>query len=403
MSSSSSSSPSFYKSHACFIVHGLSATREDMRFVADAIKKERGDDVDIILSKANEGVLYSLFTTTTGVASGGALLAQEVIDFLYLNTHINRISFIAHSNGGNYVRYAVKIIHEKLQEKVEFVNYISFATPHVGVKNFVGNFLNLGLHYVIDGFLQFGLLGQTGRDMITTNDDEQTGVLNRLCYDTLFVNAMKRFKNRTILAANSELLVPFVSAALVESVSRLEELVKEGIVKRHYSKYTSESNEFESTNNKPELNTLKDDKEFSVLSAPINDYSTIKSEFPNIRAVYTQSNKNKLSGLIFIGDDETTSDYTKNISWWESRSGLFGHYGKPDTNLNENRISLPPIEAKLVNKLRTDMSWTTVIVDFDELPAGPIMAHWRIVVSRPYITPVGADIPLFASKHCFIP
>ena len=378
MSSSSSSSFSS-KFHACFIVHGLSATREDMRFVADAMKKERGNDVHIILSKANEGVLYSLFTTTTGVAEGGSKLAQEVIDYINQNIHINRISFMAHSNGGNYVRYAVKIIHEKLQEKVEFVNYVVFATPHVGVKNFVGNFLNIGLHYVIDGFLHFGLLGQTGRDMITTNDDEQTGVLNRLCYDTLFVNAMKRFKNRTILAANSELLVPFVSAALVESVSRLEELVKEGIVKRHYSKYTSESDEFESTINKPNWNTLKDDIEFSILSAPINDYSTIKSEFPNIRAVYTQSNKNKISDLVIIGDDD--NDKNNNISWWESRSGLFGHYGKPDTNSNTNRISLPPIEAKLVNKLRTDMSWTTVIVDFDEIPAGPIMAHWRIVVS----------------------
>jgi len=65
------------------------------------------------------------------------------------------------------------------------------------------------------------------------------------------------------------------------------------------------------------------------------------------------------------GDDD--NDKNNNISWWESRSGLFGHYGKPDTNSNTNRISLPPIEAKLVNKLRTDMSWTTVIVDFDEI------------------------------------
>ena len=107
----------------------------------------------------------------------------------------------------------------------------------------------------------------------------------------------------------------------------------------------------------------------------------------------------------------------------------------------------------MVNALRAAAPWTTVTVDFDEWPPGPLLAHWRIVVcvsapagrpagrtrsapprraprgqlttanprracapgrsstylptaltlrsSRPYISPVGEDVLDFAARYCF--
>jgi len=80
--------------------------------------------------------------------------------------------------------------------------------------------------------------------------------------------------------------------------------------------------------------------------------------------------------------------------WWPAPSGAGGGAGGAFDD------AWSP-ERRIVNGLRAAAPWTTVTCDFDEFPAGALLAHWRIVVSRPYITPVGEDILDFAAKYCF--
>lgn len=384
-----SSSP-FLKTHACFVVHGLSATREDVKFVTDSLVREQGHEVEIISSCANEGVLSSIFTTTDGIAEGGSRLSYEVLAFLKLHSQVNRLSFCAHSNGGNYVRYAIKQLHDELKDKIDFVNYIAFASPHCGVRSFVGGFL--GLHRLVDYFLHTGILGQTGRDMVQHENLPSSGLLREMSEDAAYINAMKRFANRTIIAAKKEVIVPFASAALVESADRLEQLVGEGLTRRHYF---YEHNGEGTSCWEPFIGGVDKEKERRCPTT-----ADIKSEFPHVRAVYTQTLPS-LSSSVVIADstqgkvDDGSTTTTTTTTWWRQGSG---HYSSSEYNAHS-----PPLqeEAAMVNRLRSEMTWTTVVVDFEEFP--PCLEHWRIVVSRPYITPIGSDIPLFAARHCFIP
>jgi hypothetical protein len=398
----SSSSTINRKTHACFVVHGLSATTEDMKFVSSSLIQEHGNDVDVIASTANEGILYSIFSTTDGIAEGGARLSKEVSTYLQQHPQVKRLSFCAHSNGGNYVRYAVKLLQDELEETVEFINYIAFATPHCGVRSFVGRIV--GLNRFVDFFLHAGILGQTGRDMIQHGDAISSGsLLQQMSIEKSFLNAMKRFKNRTIIAAKSELIVPFASAALIESADRLEQLVGEGLMRRHY--YHDKNTEGDLL---WEPVVFEESKTNTSSSSSLHSPTTaadIKRDFPHIQAVYTQysADASISSGVVIVegGEGRSGGDIgqeSKNLpseKWWRYGSG---HYSASDYNLTTTYLSE---EAEMVNRLRSYMSWTTVLVDFEEFPSG--LEHWRIVVSRPYITPVGADVPLFASKHCFLP
>ena len=232
-------------SHVCFVVHGLTATTSDVRHIAAALSRAHGPTLAVVPARANEGPLYSLFSTQRGVADGGARLAAEVKAYLRAHSSVTRVSFAAHSLGGLYVRAAA---HE-LPPHVELVNFLSFATPHAGVRGHVG----LGL---FDPLILRGLLGQTGRDLLLApaaaaqaNDaaapiaSANSGplspfssfaallapapILDRLS-DGLHLNALRRFKHRVVIAAESEVLVPLSSAALVESTERLDQLASEG-------------------------------------------------------------------------------------------------------------------------------------------------------------------------------
>ena len=149
-------------SHVVFVVHGLSATTEDVRPLCEALARHHAArGVRVVAARANEGALWSLFSTVRGVDDGGARLAAEVAAWLARPEHaaVRRVSFAGHSLGGVYIRAAAA----RLPPHVELVNFVSFASPHAGVRRFVGR-------GALDGLLARGLLlGQTGRDMVLSS------------------------------------------------------------------------------------------------------------------------------------------------------------------------------------------------------------------------------------------
>ncbi len=99
------------------------------------------NDVHVHAAEANWGSLFSVFSTTDGIAAGGMRVADEVQSVLTLHPHLKSLSFVALSLGGLYSRFAVKLLHQRgVLERVSPVNFITLASPHLGVAGRLNSF-----------------------------------------------------------------------------------------------------------------------------------------------------------------------------------------------------------------------------------------------------------------------
>eukprot|EP01083_Nonionella_stella_P303774 1052807_1 len=103
------------------------------------------EDVMVILSRnVNTGFFFWTFwKSCDGIHKGGMRLCNEVKGILDANPSIDKISFIGCSLGGLWTRYCLKFlvdsedIHTINGRSVQFINYISLASPHCGARDWV--------------------------------------------------------------------------------------------------------------------------------------------------------------------------------------------------------------------------------------------------------------------------
>eukprot|EP01018_Ginkgo_biloba_P039913 Gb_21642 [translate_table: standard] len=179
----------------------------------------------------------------------GDRLADEVKTVIKSKPGVKKISFIAHSLGGLVARYAIGRLYEpplgsntgvqngldlidsdfvqhaeeKSEGKIaglEPVNFITFATPHLGSRghkqvqfvkdaasnrNIIGKSglpLLCGLHLLekVASFSAHWFVGRTGRHLfLTDGDDGKPPLLLRMvtdCGDLYFMSALRAFKRR---------------------------------------------------------------------------------------------------------------------------------------------------------------------------------------------------------------
>eukprot|EP00918_Siedleckia_nematoides_P050511 GHVU01110655.1.p1 GENE.GHVU01110655.1~~GHVU01110655.1.p1 ORF type:complete len:866 (+),score=98.97 GHVU01110655.1:3804-6401(+) len=114
-----------------------------------------------------------------------------------------KLSFIGHSFGGVVARSVAKtLVHSEWPIDLEFVNFITLASPHVGIVE-------------SPGWVRFGAVaikGRTGRDLkLATND------LEDLTSDK-YIQALARFRNRTVYGntANDLMVGPLTSLLVTE-------------------------------------------------------------------------------------------------------------------------------------------------------------------------------------------
>ncbi len=93
------------------------------------------DQLQILVAKSNAGSF-----TYDGVDTGGERVANEVeqkLEELARDGHeIKKISFIGYSLGGVISRYAIGLLyHRGLFERIQPVNFTTFATPHLGARS----------------------------------------------------------------------------------------------------------------------------------------------------------------------------------------------------------------------------------------------------------------------------
>lgn len=163
--------------------------------VAAALRDRHGEKLHILCAKENSGNF-----TYDGIELGGERLAHEIEDTLDTlekeGQEIRKISVVGYSLGGLVARYAIGLLEAQgWLDKVEPVNFTTFASPHVGVraplKGWWGKFWNvMGARTVSMSGQQLFMVDSfrdTGRPLLSILADPES----------IFIKGLKRFQTRS--------------------------------------------------------------------------------------------------------------------------------------------------------------------------------------------------------------
>ena len=134
-SSSDTESTSTKAQHFCLIIHGLWGNSKHLDYVAKALQEQHGEDELLVYSaKRNTGSL-----TYDGIEIGAERVTKETEDVLEQLTRdghtITKFSVVGYSLGGLVARYVVGLLwHKGFFDKIQPINFTTFATPHLGVR-----------------------------------------------------------------------------------------------------------------------------------------------------------------------------------------------------------------------------------------------------------------------------
>ncbi|XVF47738.1 hypothetical protein PTKIN_Ptkin03bG0135100 [Pterospermum kingtungense] len=246
--------------HLVIMVNGLIGSAADWRFAAEQFVKKLPDKVIVHRSECNYSKL-----TFDGVDMMGERLAQEVLAVVKRWPEVKKISFVAHSLGGLVARYAIGRLYEhsskfgrsgpytnSLKEEhtnsfvpylekpceyriagLEPVNFITFATPHLGSRGHKQLPLLCGLPFLEKRAPQTAHLvaGRSGKHLFLTDSDEgKPPLLLRMVDDgddLKFISALRAFKRRVAYAnANYDHMVGWRTS----SIRRQKELPKSNLL-----------------------------------------------------------------------------------------------------------------------------------------------------------------------------
>lgn len=156
------------------------------------------DDVYILCPKANSGNY-----TYDGIELGGERLVHEIEETLESlaekGQKITKISVIGYSLGGLLARYAIGLLNAQgWLDKLEPMNFTTFATPHVGVRAPLKGYKD----QIFNG-LGPKTLSASGRQMWLIDSFRDTGrpLLGVLADpESIFITGLKKFRQRTVYA-----------------------------------------------------------------------------------------------------------------------------------------------------------------------------------------------------------
>ncbi|KAI4608134.1 hypothetical protein J4E83_009317 [Alternaria metachromatica] len=196
---SSSMSTSKKADHLCVLVHGLWGKPEHLKYVSTTLGERYPEDkLHILVAKRNAGSF-----TYDGIDTGGERVAEEVerkLEELAEAGHdITKISVVGYSLGGLIARYAIGLLfHRGIFEKIQPVNFTTFATPHLGVRTPLK-----GYHSHIWNVLGARTLSMSGRQLFGVDKfrDTDRSLLAVLADpESIFIRGLAQFKHRSLYA-----------------------------------------------------------------------------------------------------------------------------------------------------------------------------------------------------------
>ncbi|KAL9376868.1 hypothetical protein Peur_030988 [Populus x canadensis] len=244
--------------HLVIMVNGIIGSSADWRYAADQFVKKIPDKILVHRSECNHSKL-----TFDGVDLMGDRLAEEVLAVVRHRPEVRKISFVAHSLGGLVARYAIARLYENLPKSalsnltensldeehtnsmhcleqpceariagLEPVNFITFATPHLGSRGNKQLPILCGLPFLERRASQTAhlIVGRTGKHLFLTDNDNGIPLLLQMVNDSdglRFISALRAFKRRVVYAnANYDHIVGWGTS----SIRRQNELPKSNLL-----------------------------------------------------------------------------------------------------------------------------------------------------------------------------
>ena len=122
--------------HYVLCQHGLLGNAADFQRLADHFNSRNDQPVRVIILEKSSGLTQTL----DGVEEGGSRCLNEILSLIWSETisRGSRISFVGHSLGGLYFRFALREIESHYTKiwddfSLERIACIFLATPHVGI------------------------------------------------------------------------------------------------------------------------------------------------------------------------------------------------------------------------------------------------------------------------------
>jgi hypothetical protein len=182
--------------------------------IAKALRNKYGEDeLRILVATTN-----SNFYTYDGIDVGGERCAKEIEDELERlearGRKIEKLSMVGYSLGGLIARYCVGLLEKRLElRNVELVNFITFATPHLGVRA-----PRRGYRSSMWNAVAARTLSKSGHQLFLIDSFRDLGrpLLGILADPgSIFVRALSRFKNRVLYANTvNDRLSPWYTTAI---------------------------------------------------------------------------------------------------------------------------------------------------------------------------------------------
>ncbi|KAJ5240176.1 hypothetical protein N7468_004795 [Penicillium chermesinum] len=199
--------------HLCVLVHGLWGNPSHLDYLAAALKERHGDELHTLCPSGNSGN-----NTYDGVDVLGERVVQEIeaaLQNLEADGHvIKKISLIGYSLGGLVARYAIGILQANgWLDKLEPVNFTTFASPHVGARTPLKGFASSVWNGVGPS-----MISASGQQMFMVDSFRDTGrPLFSVMADreSVFIQGLKRFPNRSLYAnVVNDRITSFFSTAI---------------------------------------------------------------------------------------------------------------------------------------------------------------------------------------------
>ncbi|RFU28060.1 Lysophospholipase/Carboxylesterase, partial [Scytalidium lignicola] len=168
-----------------------------MKTVAESLRQKHPEEsLYILVAKRNSGSF-----TYDGIELGGERVCQEIEEEIERlareGQEIKKLSIVGYSLGGLVARYTVGLLESAgFFDKVEPVNFTTFATPHLGVRTPLRGWPN---H--LWNVLGARTLSQSGRQLFTIDRFRDTGKpLLEILADpnSIFIKGLARFKRRSL-------------------------------------------------------------------------------------------------------------------------------------------------------------------------------------------------------------
>ncbi|RDA90490.1 hypothetical protein CP533_3027 [Ophiocordyceps camponoti-saundersi (nom. inval.)] len=182
--------------HLCVLVHGLWGDPSHMKNIAKALRSLYSRDrLCLLLAKRNSGSF-----TYDGIELGGERVCAEIEEELQNRAgKVKKLSIVGYSLGGLVSRYAVGLLYAKgLLDEVECMTFVTFASPHLGVRSPLK-----GWHNYVWNYVGARSLSMSGRQLFTIDKFRDTGrpLLSVLADpSSIFIHGLRKFKRRTLYA-----------------------------------------------------------------------------------------------------------------------------------------------------------------------------------------------------------